>query len=89
VCTYTTVTRVTRTHEGPARLHVDGNGPDSTPLSWDVDIVVVVVGVRSDTDLLVTAGAQTGPRGTVVVGSRWRPGWTTMQQAPRRGGPPS
>jgi len=30
-------------------------------------MVLVVVGVRPDTDLLVAAGAQTGPRGAVVV----------------------
>jgi NADPH-dependent 2,4-dienoyl-CoA reductase/sulfur reductase-like enzyme len=67
VHTSTTVTSVTRTPDGPARLHVDGVGPDSMPLSWDVDLVLVVVGVRPDTDLLVAAGAQTGPRGAVVV----------------------
>jgi NADPH-dependent 2,4-dienoyl-CoA reductase/sulfur reductase-like enzyme len=32
-----------------------------------VDLVLVVVGVRPDTDLLVRAGASTGPRGAVVV----------------------
>ena len=37
------------------------------PLGWDVDLVLVVVGVRPDTDLLVEAGAQVGARGAVAV----------------------
>jgi NADPH-dependent 2,4-dienoyl-CoA reductase/sulfur reductase-like enzyme len=68
VHTRSTVTRITRT-DNPAtgRLHVDGTGPEDTPLSWDVDLVLVVVGVRPDTDLLLQAGAKTGARGAVVV----------------------
>jgi NADPH-dependent 2,4-dienoyl-CoA reductase/sulfur reductase-like enzyme len=54
-------------HRGPARLHVQGTGPDNQPIGWDVDLVLVVVGVRPDTDLLVAAGARTGPRGAVLV----------------------
>ena len=50
-----------------ARLHVDGTGPDGQPTGWDVDLVLVVVGVRPDTDLLVRAGATTGARGAVAV----------------------
>ncbi|TDD69924.1 CoA-disulfide reductase [Jiangella aurantiaca] len=64
VHTGSTVTRVGR---GAAGLQVDGTGPDGEPLAWDVDLVLVVVGVRPDTDLLVAAGARTGPRGAVVV----------------------
>jgi NADPH-dependent 2,4-dienoyl-CoA reductase/sulfur reductase-like enzyme len=72
VHTHTTVTRISRTSQngngnGARRLHVDGTGPDARPLSWDVDLVLVVVGVRPDTDLLLRAGAQTGPRGAVTV----------------------
>ena len=67
VHTDTTVTRIARTEDGAARLHVDGVGPDTQPLGWDVDLVLVVVGVRPDTDLLVEAGARTGPRGAVAV----------------------
>ena len=67
VHTSTTVTRIARTPDGPARLHVDGLGPGDAALGWDVDLVLVVVGVKPDTDLLVDAGAQTGPRGAVVV----------------------
>jgi NADPH-dependent 2,4-dienoyl-CoA reductase/sulfur reductase-like enzyme len=65
VCTGTTVQRIT---PGPSRgLRVGGVGPDGEPLTWDVDLVLVVVGVRPNTDLLVDAGATTGPRGAVLV----------------------
>lgn len=56
-----------RTAEGAARLHVSGTGPDGDPVGWDVDVVLVSVGVRPDTDLLLAAGARTGPRGAVAV----------------------
>ena len=58
------VTRITKTDAG---LHVDGRTTDGSALAWDVDLVLVVVGVRPDTDLLVRAGARTGERGAVVV----------------------
>jgi NADPH-dependent 2,4-dienoyl-CoA reductase/sulfur reductase-like enzyme len=64
VHTNTTVTRISKTGAG---MHVDGQTTDNETLGWDVDLVLVVVGVRPDTDLLVRAGAQTGPRGAVVV----------------------
>lgn len=67
VHTSSTVTRISRTEHGPGRLHVDGVGPDQRTLGWDVDLVLVVVGVRPDTGLLVNAGAKTGPGGAVVV----------------------
>ena len=64
VHTNSTVTRIAKTDTG---LHVDGNTTEGAALAWDVDLVLVVVGVRPDTDLLVQAGAQTGPRGAVLV----------------------
>lgn len=64
VHTNATVTRIVKTDTG---LHVDGNTTDGEALAWDVDLVLVVVGVRPDTDLLVQARAQTGPRGAVLV----------------------
>ena len=48
-------------------MHVDGLDPAGRPISWDVDLVLVVVGVRPDTDLLTRAGAAAGPRGAVLV----------------------
>ncbi|MCW2540941.1 MAG: CoA-disulfide reductase [Frankiales bacterium] len=68
VHTLSTVTRITRAADASAgRLRVDGIGPDDAALSWNVDLVLVVVGVNPDTDLLVNAGAKTGARGAVVV----------------------
>jgi NADPH-dependent 2,4-dienoyl-CoA reductase/sulfur reductase-like enzyme len=69
VHTNSTVTRISKTtaSDGRAGLHVDGRTTDDETLAWDVDLVLVVVGVRPDTDLLVRAGAKTGPRGAVVV----------------------
>ena len=64
VHTDTTVTHIARTDTG---LHVVGRSTDDEPLAWEVDLVLVVVGVRPDTDLLVRAGARTGPRGAVLV----------------------
>ena len=65
VHTSTTVTKLSRSDAGG--LRVDGRGPDAEPLSWDVDLVLIVVGVKPDTDLLVRAGAAVGARGAVVV----------------------
>lgn len=68
VHTETTVTNIARSDgAGTGHLHVDGIGPDERSISWDVDFVLVVVGVRPDVDLLVDAGARTGSGGAVVV----------------------
>jgi NADPH-dependent 2,4-dienoyl-CoA reductase/sulfur reductase-like enzyme len=74
VRTHANVTRIAHTGVGDARLHVDGKGADGQPLGWDVDLVLVVVGVRPDTSLLVGAGARTGARGAVVVDEAMRTG---------------
>lgn len=65
VHTSATVTRISRL-DGDHGLRVDAGGMDG-PRRWDVDLVLVVVGVRPDTDLLTAAGASTGPRGAVLV----------------------
>ena len=64
----TTVTRISR-NQRRAALACTSTAParSGQPMGWDVDLVLVVVGVRPDTDLLVGAGARTGPRGAVVV----------------------
>ena len=64
VHTNSTVNKVSKSVTG---FHVDGKTTDGEALAWDVDLVLVVVGVRPDTDLLVQAGAQTGPRGALLV----------------------
>ena len=66
VHTRATVTRISRTAGAGNQLHVEGRAADRD-VSWDVDLVLVVVGVRPDTELLITAGAKAGIRGAVVV----------------------
>lgn len=72
VHTNATVTKISKqdgvgSGAGVHGLHVDVQTNDGEALAWDVDFVLVVVGVRPDTDLLVRAGAQTGPGGAVIV----------------------
>jgi NADPH-dependent 2,4-dienoyl-CoA reductase/sulfur reductase-like enzyme len=75
VQTHTTVTRITRAPAGAAsRLQVDGTASDGHPYQRQVDVVLVSVGVRPDSDLLVTAGAQTGARGAIAVDEYMRTG---------------
>jgi len=64
-CTVTSIRHAVKASRG--RLHVDGLGPDGIGTAWDVDLVLVVVGVRPDNNLLVRAGARTGARGAVMV----------------------
>jgi NADPH-dependent 2,4-dienoyl-CoA reductase/sulfur reductase-like enzyme len=75
VITHTAVQRISRAEPGATgRLRVDGSGDGGRPFTRFVDLVLVVVGVRPDTELLVAAGAQTGPRGAVVVDEQMRTG---------------
>ena len=68
VVTDAAVTRIGQAAESErGRLVVDGVDAQQQPLRWDVDVVLVVVGVQPDTDLLVRAGATTGVRGAVAV----------------------
>jgi NADPH-dependent 2,4-dienoyl-CoA reductase/sulfur reductase-like enzyme len=75
VTTGVTVQRISRAPEDAAgRLRVDGTGGDGRPYTRFVDLALVSVGVKPDTDLLVSAGAQTGPRGAVIVDEQMRTG---------------
>ncbi len=75
VTTSATVTQVRRAPTGAAgRLQVDGTTRAGQPYRRQVDLVVVSVGVRPDTDLLVEAGAQTGVRGAIAVDEYMRTG---------------
>jgi NADPH-dependent 2,4-dienoyl-CoA reductase/sulfur reductase-like enzyme len=75
VTTSTTVHRIARAAEGAGgRLVVEGEGADGTRYERTVDVVLVSVGVRPDTDLLVAAGARTATRGAVVVDEAMRTG---------------
>jgi NADPH-dependent 2,4-dienoyl-CoA reductase/sulfur reductase-like enzyme len=63
VITEAAVTRIARAATG---LQVEGTSSGRSVV-WSVDLVLVVVGVRPDTELLTNAGAQTGARGAVLV----------------------
>jgi NADPH-dependent 2,4-dienoyl-CoA reductase/sulfur reductase-like enzyme len=56
------------------QLKVDATSASGGPLTCYTDLVLVVVGVRPDTELAVSAGAQTGPRGAIAVDRMMRTG---------------
>jgi NADPH-dependent 2,4-dienoyl-CoA reductase/sulfur reductase-like enzyme len=70
VITNTTVERVARDGRG---LVVTGRR-DGAAFSREADLVLVVIGVRPNTELLTSAGATTGPGGAVVVDEGMRTG---------------
>jgi NADPH-dependent 2,4-dienoyl-CoA reductase/sulfur reductase-like enzyme len=70
VITNTTVERVARDDRG---LVVTGRR-DGATFSRGADLVLVVIGVRPNTELLTSAGATTGPGGAVVVDEGMRTG---------------
>jgi NADPH-dependent 2,4-dienoyl-CoA reductase/sulfur reductase-like enzyme len=75
VTTSTTVRRIGRSGQGSGgRLVVEGEGADGAPYRRVVDMVLVSVGVRPETTLLVEAGAETGVRGAVCVDEEMRTG---------------
>ncbi len=64
--------RVTRVGRTGSALQVEALATDGERFTRTADLVLVVVGVRPDTDLLRDAGAALGARGAVVVDSRMR-----------------
>lgn len=68
-----TDTRIEAVHRDGTRLSVTGSR-HGAPVSHTADLVLVVVGVRPNTDLLTEAGAATGAGGAVVVDERMRTG---------------
>ncbi|MGH9120780.1 MAG: FAD-dependent oxidoreductase, partial [Acidimicrobiales bacterium] len=66
VLTGTAVTRVSKASAGPGRLRVDAMS-GSGGLERSADIVLLVVGVRPDTELAASAGAALGERGAIQV----------------------
>jgi NADPH-dependent 2,4-dienoyl-CoA reductase/sulfur reductase-like enzyme len=46
--------------------------PEGAPLTFSADVVLVVVGVRPDTDLAAAAGAQLGVKGAIEVDRKMR-----------------
>ena len=82
VTTSTSVTRISRAPAaGAGRLQVDGTSRDGQPYQRQVDLVLVSVGVRPDTDLLVAAGAPTGARGAIAVDEHMRTDLTDIYAA--------
>jgi NADPH-dependent 2,4-dienoyl-CoA reductase/sulfur reductase-like enzyme len=71
VLTGTAVNQITQAGQG---LRVDATGPDGQPVTRGVDLVLVVVGVRPDTELARGAGARLGVRGAIEVDRQMRTG---------------
>ena len=68
VLTGTTVTRISRAEPGgPARLTVEAASAGGHAVTRSADIVLVVVGVRPETDLAASAGAALGARKAIAV----------------------
>ena len=73
VRTSTTVQRVAKAPAGSSgRLRVEAVDADGAGLTCHADLVLVVVGVRPDTQLAVSAGAELGISGAIRVDRRMR-----------------
>jgi NADPH-dependent 2,4-dienoyl-CoA reductase/sulfur reductase-like enzyme len=73
VLTGTTVRRVSRAAPGAAgRLQVEATAADASPVTREADVVLVVVGVRPDTEIAAEAGANLGARAAIAVDSGMR-----------------
>ena len=73
VLTGTTARQITRAGSGETgRLRVAALGADGTTIIRTADIVLVVVGVRPDTDLAATAGAALGVKNAIAVDRQMR-----------------
>jgi NADPH-dependent 2,4-dienoyl-CoA reductase/sulfur reductase-like enzyme len=71
----TDVKAITRAGAGaPERLRVDAVSSGGEPVSVHAGLVLVVTGVRPETDLAVSAGAGTGVRGAIWVDKAMRTG---------------
>jgi NADPH-dependent 2,4-dienoyl-CoA reductase/sulfur reductase-like enzyme len=75
VRTGTTVNRISRAGPGTAgRVQVEATGADGSPVTRTADVVLVVAGVRPDSELAAEAGADLGARGAITVDSGMRTG---------------
>jgi len=75
VLTNTAVTAITRTETGALRLTATDN---NQTLTRTVDFVLVVVGVRPDTELATHAGAELGLKGAIAVDDTMRTNLTDV-----------
>ncbi len=75
VLTGTTVKAIGKTPPGGSgRLRAEAVTADGQPVIRTADLVLVVVGVRPDTDLAVSAGASLGTRSAITVDRQMRTG---------------
>jgi NADPH-dependent 2,4-dienoyl-CoA reductase/sulfur reductase-like enzyme len=82
VLTGTTVRAVSRAAPGErGRLRVDAVDADGDRVTRSADLVLVVVGVRPDTELAVSAGASLGVRGAIDVDLMMRTGLPAIYAA--------
>jgi NADPH-dependent 2,4-dienoyl-CoA reductase/sulfur reductase-like enzyme len=73
VLTCTTVKAIRRADPGTSRrLLVEATDPDGTALTRPADLVLVVVGVRPDSELAAAGGAALGPKDTIAVDRHMR-----------------
>ncbi len=73
VCCDTRVQAITKAAAGsPSRLEVHAQGSRQEPLVFPADVVLVVVGVRPDSELAATAGAQLGTKNAIAVDRQMR-----------------
>jgi NADPH-dependent 2,4-dienoyl-CoA reductase/sulfur reductase-like enzyme len=69
----TQVKAITKNQDGAAgHLTVRAADPDGGPLEFAADVALVVVGVRPDTALAASAGAELGAKGAIVVDREMR-----------------
>jgi NADPH-dependent 2,4-dienoyl-CoA reductase/sulfur reductase-like enzyme len=69
----TRVDAITQTVHGTTNpLEVHATGPNERPLVYPADVVLVVVGVRPNSELAAAADAELGVKGAIVVDQRMR-----------------
>ena len=68
----TRVDAIEQATDGAGPLVVRATGPGDQPLTYPADVVLVVVGVRPDTELAASAGAELGIKGAINVDRRMR-----------------
>jgi NADPH-dependent 2,4-dienoyl-CoA reductase/sulfur reductase-like enzyme len=69
----TAVRSVHRAESGSdGRIVVEASGNDGNPISRSADLVLVVVGVRPDTELAATAGVELGAKNAIAVDHQMR-----------------
>lgn len=81
VATGTMVTAIERAPTASSALHVRALTPDGAAVTKATDLVLVVVGVRPDTELAAQAGARLGAKGAIAVDEQMRTSLTDVYAA--------